>query len=157
MACLLPLAIVLEQNVADTDPGLGAGLMILAQLSVSWWIWSVWTWRFRRATAFRGGKAESLLGEFREYGFSTNTFKAVGFVKLFCATLLGPVTIVWPNKLVTAAAAAGLVLLMLVAIASHLRVGDPALRSVPAAVMLCLSGLVLSGSLNGCVEGRVYL
>lgn len=155
MACLLPLAVVLGQDVVTSDPGLGAGLVILAQAAVSWWIWSVWTWRFNSATAFRGGKAESLLGEFKEYGYSTQTFKAVGFVKLLCATLLGPVTIIWPNRLVTAAAAAGLGVLMLVAIVSHFRVGDPLVRNVPAAIMFVLSSLVLMGDLSGCVEGRV--
>ena len=160
MACLLPLALFVSHEkthlVDRQSEAVGAGLMVLAQLAVSWWIWSVWTWRFRMATSFRGGQSESLLGEFQAYGYSKFFFKLIGFVKLSCATILAPIAIFHPCPIMTSAAAGILAVLMLGAIGSHFKVGDPLGRSLPALTMLILCSLILMGAANGC-EGGITL
>merc|ERR1712194_106356 len=111
----------------------GGGLIVLASIALSWWIWSVWTWRYALKTSFRGGTAQSLLGEFKTYGYSQKVFKLVGVVKLASATLLAPISVLYVRDYVLSLAAAILVVLMTVAIVSHLRVGDPPMKNLPAA------------------------
>mmetsp|Transcript_6420 Transcript_6420/g.15867 ORF Transcript_6420/g.15867 Transcript_6420/m.15867 type:complete len:223 (-) Transcript_6420:848-1516(-) len=155
MACVLPLLIMAENgefSVATSDrKAIGSALVIVAQCAVNLWIWSVWTWRFGLDTGFRGRGAASLLNEFEAYGYSVDMMKLVGFVKLSCATLIA-VAVMYPcAPLLLYVSSGGLLLLMLVAIVSHIKVADPWTRNIPAFCMAVLSLLTLLGSLEGCV------
>ena len=89
---------------------------------------------------FRGGEAQSLEAEFAAYGLPGWAFYVVGALKLgiALALLIG----LWVPALVPGAAAL-LLLLMLGALVMHRKVGDPLTKSMPALLMLALSGTLL--------------
>ncbi|CAD7956909.1 unnamed protein product [Amoebophrya sp. A25] len=155
MACVLPLFLFATEEADTMSPpqrqSIGSSVIIVAQCAVNLWIWSVWTWRFSMATSFRGRGSTSLLGEFDAYGYSLDTMKAVGLVKLSCATLLAVAMMLPEIPYLVYVSSGGLLVLMLVAIVSHIRVGDPWTRNIPAVCMALLSLLTLMGSAAGCV------
>lgn len=77
--------------------------LISAQMAVGLWIWSVWTWRLRASTSFRGGNAQTLQDEFATYGIGNFVFALVGLLKLTAATgMLASVlipTVLYNNKM----------------------------------------------------------
>jgi len=105
------------------------------QVVVALGIYNVWLLRFRKSTSWRGGTAQSLREEFEVYGLPGWFMGVVGLLKLLCATLL--IVGIWFPP-VTRPAAAGLAVLMLGAVAMHVKVKDPAMRSLPAFTMLVL-------------------
>lgn len=75
----------------SSEPYGGAGdawevALIAAQMAVGLWIWSVWTWRLRASTSFRGRNAQTLQDEFATYGIGKFQFALVGMIKLTAAT-----------------------------------------------------------------------
>ncbi len=111
-------------------------LATLLQILLALGLLNVWLVRARSATAYRGGDARSLKEEFAAYGLPAPVFLVVGFLKLACAVLL-LVGLFLPAVVLPAACV--LVALMLGALAMHVKVGDPPLKSLPAFVMLALS------------------
>ena len=102
---------------------------------------NVWLLRARSGTSYRGGNAQTLRQEFDAYGLPAIAFYGVGTLKILAGLiLLAGVWLPLPVELAAAVVAA----LMIGAIAMHIRVKDPARKSVPAALMLvmCL-GIVL--------------
>lgn len=73
--------------------------------------------------------------EFEVYGLPGWFMGVVGLLKLLFATLL--IVGIWFPP-VTSPAAAGLAVLMLGAVGMHVKVKDPAMRSLPALTMLVL-------------------
>ena len=108
------------------------GLQLVAALG----IYNVWLLRFGKSTAFRGGAAGNMKEEFEAYGLPAWSVQAIGFLKLLFATCL--IIGIWYPPL-TRPAAIGLAILMLGAIAMHIKISDPPKKSLPAAVMLLLS------------------
>ncbi|MBM4245958.1 MAG: DoxX family protein [Deltaproteobacteria bacterium] len=113
----------------------------LLQVILALGLLNVWLVRPRAETAYRGGAARSLEEEFVAYGLPGWAFFLVGALKLGIAVVL--LVGLWIPSLVPPAAAC-LVLLMLGAVAMHLKVGDPPIKSLPALLMLALSGSLLS-------------
>ena len=110
------------------------------QLIIPLGILNVWFVRPKQGTAYRGGDAKSLKEEFRAYGLPEAAFYLVGALKVTSAALLllgflVPV-LVFPAALLMA-------LLMLGAVIMHARVKDPAIRYLPAALMLVMSLILL--------------
>lgn len=109
----------------------------LISLTLALVIFNVWLVRSQRATLFRGGQAKTLREEFSVYGFSDRAMLVVGVLKVSCALalLLG----IWFEAL-TPWAASGLGILMLGALAMHLKIRDPLVKSLPALglIVLCL-------------------
>jgi hypothetical protein len=97
---------------------------------------NVWLVRSGKATAFRGGMATSLRQEFAAYGLSDAVFYLVGALKLGAAAAL--IGALWMPELALPAASV-LAALMLGALAMHLKVKDPFLKSVPALAMLAMT------------------
>ena len=99
-------------------------------------ILNVWLIRGQRPTNYRGGNAQSLKAEFAAYGLPAPLFYVIGTLKLGAALalLLG---IALPQ--LVAPAAALMTALMLGAIVMHVKVRDPAHKSLPAAILLLLS------------------
>jgi len=109
------------------------------QLIVGLGLLNVWLVRRRSSTAYRGGTAKTLQEEFAMYGLPGFAFYLVGALKVGAAVVL--IAGVWMALPVQAAA--GLVaVLMLGAVAMHIRVGDPLVKSLPAALMLALSAAI---------------
>lgn len=111
-------------------------LRLVCQVIIGLGILNVWFLRFGKKTAYRGKEASNLKEEFAAYGLPSWMFVLVGIVKVGAAlTLL--VGIFLPG--VVQSAAIVMAVLMVGAIAMHLKVGDPPRKSLPAAVMLLLS------------------
>jgi hypothetical protein len=117
-------------------------LVQICQIVVGCGLLNVWLLRFNKATAYRGGKASSMLEEFAAYGLPAWSCYLVGFLKVasafaLLAGLLYPVLIL-PAASIVAALMAG-------AIVMHLKVADPFKKSLPAISLLALSLLMMVG------------
>jgi uncharacterized membrane protein YphA (DoxX/SURF4 family) len=112
----------------------------LLQLLIGLGLLNVWLLRSGSPTAFRGGNATSLREEFKAYGLPDAVFYMVGVLKVGASVAL--LAGLWVPQLVLPAAAV-VALLMVGALAMHMRIGDPLVRSMPAATMLVLAGTLL--------------
>lgn len=115
-------------------------ISLVLQLVVALGLLNVWVIRSGKATAYRGGESQSLKGEFAAYGLPEMMFYLVGGLKIVAA-LAFIAGIWWPALVVPAAAV--VVVLMLGAIAMHVKVSDPLSKSMPAASVLILSAAIL--------------
>ena len=106
---------------------------------------NVWLLRRQSATAYRGGEAKNLKDEFATYGLPAPMFYIVGGLKIICGVLL-LVGLAYPPVVLPAAAVVAV--LMMGAVAMHLKVRDPVSKFVPAALMLAMSVAI-------CVISRV--
>ena len=116
-----------------------SSVIVVVQIVVALGILNVWLLRRGRPTAFRGGDAKNMEEEFAVYGLSKGAMVAIGVLKIACAVAL--IAGVFIPSL-TRPAAIVLGVLMLGAVAMHVKVRDPLRKSLPAAVMLLLCGLI---------------
>ena len=114
-------------------------LVIFIQLVIALGIFNVWLLRFGRPTAWRGGSAQNMKQEFQVYGLPGWFVGVIGLLKLLFAVLL--IAGIW-FPTVTKPAAVGMAVLMLGAVAMHVKVKDPPKKSLPAFTMLVLSLVV---------------
>lgn len=112
----------------------------LAELVVALGLLNVWLLRSKLSTPFRGGSSQNLRDEFHAYGLSDSVFRLVGTLKISCALAL--IAGLW-LPLLTLPAAMIIVILMSGALSMHIKVGDPARKSIPAFFMLLLSLAIL--------------
>ena len=112
---------------------------IAAQIVIAISIYNVWFLRFNKATKYRGGDAQSMKDEFASYGLPDYFVWVIGFSKVTLATLL--IIGIYINSLVFPASV-GMALLMIGAIAMHVKVKDDIIKSLPATIFLILSLLV---------------
>lgn len=113
----------------------------LLQVVVGLGLLNVWLVRGRSATSYRGGAATTLRDEFAVYGLPVFAFYVVGALKVGSAIVL--IVGVWMSLPVQVAA--GLVAALMVgALAMHVKVGDPPMRSLPAALMLAMSVAIVA-------------
>ncbi len=105
---------------------------------------NVWLLRPSKKTDYRGGSASSLKEEFSAYGLTDWVFQCVRFLKI-TAAILFLIGLWFP--VVVAPAAAVICLLMIGAIAMHVKVKDPLMKSLPALLMLIMSAIVLHGTI----------
>ncbi|MFT7616688.1 MAG: putative membrane protein YphA (DoxX/SURF4 family) [Planctomycetota bacterium] len=111
-------------------------LALLIQIILSLGLINVWIFRSRNETGYRGGSSTNLKGEFEAYGLPSWSFYLVGALKLSIAVaLLGGI---WLPELILPAAVT-LCVLMVGALAMHIRVHDPLIRSLPATLMLAMA------------------
>ncbi len=110
------------------------GISIL-QVTVSLVLLNVWLLRFNRNTPYRGGAAHTMREEFAIYGLPPWFTYAVGGLKVGAALcLLAGLAF----HVLVLPAAAVVSILMLGALAMHLKVRDPMMKSLPALSMLLL-------------------
>ncbi len=110
------------------------------QLIIGAALLNVWLLRARQSTAYRGGAARSLKQEFSEYGLPQALFYVVGTLKVISGVIL--IAGVW-LPLPVAVAAAVVAMLMIGAIAMHIRMKDALVKSVPAALILAMCAALL--------------
>ncbi len=115
-------------------------LRIICQILIAAGIFNVWILRYNKSTAYRGGGAHNMLEEFQVYGLPAWFMKVVGFLKILLAVLL--IIGIWVPVVVNPAAI-GMALLMIGAIAMHIKVKDHLKKALPAFIMLILSVLVI--------------
>jgi hypothetical protein len=111
------------------------------QILVGVGLLNVWLLRPNKPTPYRGGGARSLEEEFALYGLPDAMRYVVGVLKVGAGIIM-LAGVWWPVPVREAAIV--VVLLMVGAIAMHIKVKDPARRAVPAVLMLvmCLGILV---------------
>ena len=109
---------------------------LFLQLIVGLGLLNVWLLRAGSPTGYRGGDSQSLREEFTVYGLGAPVFHLVRILKVGSGIAL--IAGVWMPQLALPAAAivAGL---MVCALAMHVKVGDPPLKSLPAFLMLAMS------------------
>ena len=117
---------------------------LILQAIVGLGLLNVWLLRRESATAYRGGEAKNLKDEFATYGLPAPMFYIVGGLKIICGALL-LVGFAYPPVVLPAAAV--IAVLMMGAVAMHMKVGDPVSKYVPAALMLAMSGAICAISL----------
>lgn len=116
-------------------------LSSVLQLIVGFGLLNVWLLRRGSATAYRGGAAQTLQGEFAAYGLPVFAYYLVGALKVGAAIVL--IAGVW-FALPVREAAGVVAVLMLGAIAMHFKVGDPAMKSLPAALMFAMTAGIVA-------------
>ncbi|MDH3524207.1 MAG: DoxX family protein [Acidobacteriota bacterium] len=109
----------------------------MLQLVVALGLLNVWLLRRGRATSYRGGGSKTLKEEFAAYGLPDGAFYVVGALKVLSAAAL--IAGIWFPALVLPAAAV-VAVLMVGALVMHVKVKDPAIKSLPAFLMLLMSG-----------------
>jgi uncharacterized membrane protein YphA (DoxX/SURF4 family) len=115
-------------------------VVTIVQVVIALGIFNVWLLRFGKPTGWRGGSAQNMKEEFQVYGLPAWFVQVIGFLKLLLAVLL--IAGIW-FPTVSKPAAIGMAVLMLGAVAMHVKVKDPLAKSLPAAVMLGLSLVLL--------------
>lgn len=107
---------------------------------VSLTILNVWLLRFSRASMYRGGNATDLASEFAAYGLSSQTMYVVGIIKVLAALLLligiRYSKLIQPALLIIAVIMSG-------AIYFHISIEDAWIKSLPAALLLSATLLLL--------------
>ena len=114
-------------------------LITILQVVVGLGLLNVWLVRARGATSYRGGASTDLKGEFEAYGLPPIAFYVVGGRKVTSAVLL--LVGIWVDSVVQPAAGV-VAVLMAGALAMHAKVGDPPIKSLPAFLMLVMSGTI---------------
>lgn len=113
----------------------------LAQVIVGLGLLNVWLIRFNKSTDYRGGAAQNMKQEFAAYGLPEWFCYVVGGLKVISGVLLIlglfiPGLALYPAAVVS--------VLMLGALAMHVKVKDPMKKSIPAASVLALCILIIA-------------
>lgn len=111
-------------------------LIITLKLIVGLSILNVWLVRSKKSTDWRGGDANNIVEEFKNYGLPIWFMYTIGTVKVVLALLL--IASIYYSQ-VEAVAAYGIAFLMLGAVSMHIKIGDPLKKSLPALTFLVLS------------------
>jgi hypothetical protein len=117
-------------------------LLIALKLIVALGILNVWLLRRDKATAYRGGDAGTLRGEFAAYGLPFPFFCLIGILKVGLALVL--LASLWIPVLAQPAAV-GIGALMLGAFAMHLKVKDPIGKALPSLAVLAMCVAIALG------------
>ena len=120
-------------------------LHILFQIVIFFGIINVWLIRCSKSTSYRGKDSLSLKEEFHSYGYSTLFFYFIGLLKFLFSLLIFigiwiPGIVVW--------GALGMIVLMIGALISHVKVFDPFKKSIPALLMLAMASFLFLFNLN---------
>ena len=110
-------------------------LIITLQIIVGLSILNVWLVQNKKATRWRGGDATTIVEEFQVYGLPVWSVYVLGTLKVILAILLiagiwYPV-LKWP-------ASVGLAVLLTGSVFMHFKIGDPLVKSFPAALFLVM-------------------
>lgn len=119
--------------------------LIVLQVLVALGLLNVWLIRREKGTEYRGGNAHSMREEFAVYGLPAWSMYLVGGLKILAAICL--IAGIWMHALILPASVV-LIVLMIGALAMHLRVSDPAKKSLPAVMLLIASGLIGWGAIR---------
>ena len=120
-------------------------IVVICQVVAALGLLNVWLLRSSQATSYRGGEARSMREEFQAYGLPAWFTYVIGALKIGVAIAL--IAGVWFPALVLPAALL-LSILMLGALAMHVKVHDPLKKSLPALGMLTLALIIVWGSLG---------
>ena len=108
----------------------------ILQIIVAIGLLNVWLFRYRKSTSYRGGKSKNLKEEFASYGLPPWVHYLVGVLKISSAIAL--IAGLWVSSFGFFASIL-VAFLMLGAIAMHLKIKDPVVKSIPALLMFGMS------------------
>lgn len=111
-------------------------IVYVFQIILAFVLINVWLVRFSRPTKYRGSGAKNMTEEFAAYGLPVWCMYIVGIAKIMIAVLL--IAGFWFSFLVYPASFV-LAMLMIGAIAMHIKVGDPYVRTMPAIMVFLMS------------------
>lgn len=111
-------------------------LATVLQVIVALGLLNVWILRFNSKTPYRGGNANAMAEEFAAYGLPVAVMYVVGALKIGSAIAL--IVGIWFANWAQPAAAV-ITVLMLAAIAMHIKIGDPLKKSLPAIGVLLMT------------------
>ena len=119
-------------------------LYLIGKIIIVFGVVNVWLFRCAKSTQYRGGTSTSLQDEFKVYGYPMWFFYLIGALKLIFSffILLG----FWFPSIVVSIGSFGMMILMIGAVFSHLKVKDSVKKYMPASVMLGLSVFVFLNS-----------
>jgi len=112
---------------------------VILQFAVALGLLNVWLLRINQSTPYRGGNAQTMREEFAAYGLPPLAMYLVGALKVGAALCL--IAGVWWPPLVLPAIVL-VAILMLGAVAMHVKIHDPAQKSVPAMVLLLICAVI---------------
>ena len=117
-------------------------LVQICQVVVALGLLNVWLLRFNKKTEYRGGAAATMREEFATYGLPEWFCYVVGFLKVtsgiaLLAAFAFPEIKVYPAAIVS--------VLMIGALAMHVKVKDPIKKSLPAASVLLMCLIIIFG------------
>lgn len=112
---------------------------IILQCAVAIGLLNVWLLRTNQSTPYRGGNAQTMREEFAAYGLPPLAMYLVGTLKVGAALCL-IVGVWWPSLVFPAALLVAV--LMVGALAMHVKIHDPIQKSVPAVVLLLISVVI---------------
>jgi uncharacterized membrane protein YphA (DoxX/SURF4 family) len=112
---------------------------IILQCALAIGLLNVWLLRANQITPYRGGNAQTMREEFAAYGLPPLAMYLVGTLKVGAALCL--IAGVWWPPLVFPAALL-IAILMVGALAMHVKIHDPIQKSVPAVVLLLISVVI---------------
>ncbi len=118
-------------------------LTAVLQIIVALGLLNVWLLRYSKTSVYRGGQAKNFKEEFAAYGLPGWFLYFIGALKIGSAIAL--LAGLWIHSIVLGAAVL-VCLLMLGALAMHIKVKDPVGKSVPALVMLLMSATIVATS-----------
>lgn len=116
---------------------------MILQVIVALGLLNVWLMRFNQTTSYRGGNARTLQEEFEAYSLPAWFYYLIGILKIGSAILL--LLGLWIPQLVLPVSCI-VSILMVGAIAMHVKIGDQWKKSLPAIIMLILSLGIVVGS-----------
>ena len=120
-------------------------IMVILQFAAALGLLNVWLLRFHQRTGYRGGDAGSMVEEFAAYGLPAWFAYVIGSLKIGAALAL--IAGIWIPTLVLPAAVL-ISILMLGALAMHIKIGDPLKKSLPALGMLALCLAISWGAMR---------
>ena len=115
-------------------------ISILAKVIIFISIINVWFFRFNKKTIYRGGNASSMKEEFAAYGLSESIMYIIGTLKILSA--LGLIVSIWV-PILSIPSASLMAILMIGAILMHMKIKDSPKQSMPAAIFLLLSIIII--------------
>lgn len=118
-------------------------LILVCQIVAALGLLNVWLLRINQRTSYRGGAASNMREEFAAYGLPAWMVVVVGVLKVGAAAAL--IAGIWYRPLVLPAALL-IGVLMVGALAMHVKIHDPIRKSAPAAGMLALAIVIALGS-----------
>jgi uncharacterized membrane protein YphA (DoxX/SURF4 family) len=113
---------------------------VILQCVVALGLLNVWLLRAGQSTPYRGGNAKTMRQEFEAYGLPPFAMYIVGTLKVGAALCL--IAGIWFPSLVFPAALL-IAILMVGALAMHVKIHDTARKSVPAVVLLLICVVII--------------
>jgi len=114
-------------------------VIIALQLIVGLSLINVWLVQPKKETPYRGGDATTIFEEFQVYGLPLWSVYLIGAIKVLLGILL--IAGIW-FPMLKFPAATGLAILLAGSVSMHFRIGDPLIKSFPAALFLLMCATI---------------